>query len=125
MPTRTFYHGTSSARQQSILTHGLRPQQDPILGGWSSPFVTDSLDAARAYAAMNVRSYGGEAVVFTMQLEFSRQPNGAPAPPFFVDNWHRDSEMPGNAWEYDGKVAPELLCVIEGPSLGAEPELSM
>jgi hypothetical protein len=97
-----YYHGTSTTRQQAIRQEGLRGDER------HGVFVTDDHDAARQYAKLVAHQDGSEPVVLGVHLpEMSYQPNGTPAPPFFHDDWHEQSGMPGNAWEYDGAVPPE------------------
>lgn len=95
------YHGTGSDVAEIIERSGLVGQ------GSSCAFVTDSLQAASEYARLKARLDGSEPVIFSVDLpEVHLQPNGRPAPPFYADDWHVDSGMDGQAWEYDAPIDP-------------------
>jgi len=91
---QTLYHGTSDACWQKIQNEGL------IGSRRNGTFLTNDLDAAE--------EYGG--VILAVEVpDFERQPNGTIAPPFFLDDWHRDSGMPGQAWEYDALIPADKI----------------
>lgn len=101
---RVMYHGTHSGAMPEIDRCGLVGQ------GHNGVFVTDSLKAAQAYAQEIAKRRGTEPVVYQVEIPpVTPQPNGTPAPPYFLDDWHRDSGMPGQGYEYDRDVPPDRL----------------
>jgi hypothetical protein len=110
----TFYHGTSSDRLAAILLEGLQGTR------FACPFVTDSPRAAIGYARQQARTRSSEPVVLALELPDIRlQPNGRPAPPFFFDDWHRDSGLMGNAYEYDAPITPDMIRQVDIAELEA------
>jgi len=100
----TLYHGTSEIAWKQIQQKGL-----------SSPFLTDSLVSAREYAQSHrdVRRRESPPAILAIRVpEIAYQPNGRPAPPYYLDDWHRDSEMQGNGYEYDAEIPCSQITLI-------------
>lgn len=89
--TSVFYHGTTEDKVPMIMREGLRGDNR------HGVYLADTPETARQY---------GPVVIEVSVPAMVYQPNGTPAPPFFEDDWHRDSGMAGEAWEYDAPIAP-------------------
>lgn len=99
----SLFHGTTTLAWPEIKKTGLNP-------GW----VTDNLTAAQEYATETAHRKGGDPLILQVNLPpIQNQANGSPAPPYFFDDWHRDSGMAGNGYEYDAPIPPESISIYQ------------